>query len=245
MDKSDIEAQLMILEPEGLLDKYCASIRDIYENRYFLRELPYKEWIVEKIAGIIISAIREKKRFRQLPCLKVLRSIVKDNISPPLSAKTVSLLIEIYQHYIFSGKPDYEWCVSSLLKGRELRNGEIKWLIDNWNESEHLVNRLLRYPSFNSQISKWAKQRYINSDLLERKSEIMACFIKDDFSNLLENESPGSIAWAIYYAQAATVEKEDMLIQLASLYDEPNLVEVCLRLSLPKPLKVMIETHHA
>ncbi|MDX2255302.1 MAG: hypothetical protein NW214_07300 [Pseudanabaenaceae cyanobacterium bins.39] len=245
MYRSDVELQLMILEPHGLLDKYCVSTRDIYVNRYILRELPYKGWIVEKIAGIIMSSIREKERFQQLPCLKVLRSIVKDNYSPPLSVKTVSLLFQIYQHYIFCGKTDYEWCVSSLLRGRNLNQEEVEWLIDNWDKSEHLVNRLLRYPSYSFQISEWARQRYLNSELLERKSEVMACFIKDEFLELCKKESVESIVWAIYYANLAIQQKEQMLDYIAKLYDEPELIKVCLRLELAKPLKTILKSHHA
>ena len=239
MDKSSIELRLMILEPHGLLDKYCTSARDIYENRYILRELPYEEWIVEKIAKIIIISIREKKRFQQLPCLRVLRSIVKGNNSPPLSVNSVSLLFQIYQHYIFCGKADYEWCVSSLLRGRNLNQGEIQWLIDNWNKAERIVNRLLRYPSYDSLISEWARQRYINSELLDRKSEVMACFISDDFSDICKKESPDSIIWAIYYANLSIKQKEDMLDYMAR-YNEQELIQVCLRLKLAKPLKTML-----
>jgi len=36
-----------------------------------------------------------------------------------------------------------------------------------------------------------------------------------------------------------------MLIQIASLYDESNLIEVCSRLELSEPLKVMLKVHYA
>ena len=233
------------MEPEGALDNYCSSIRDIYENRYLIRELPYKEWIVEKVGGIILSTINDRKRFRQLPCLKVLRAIVRDNYSPPLSKDTVSILFGIYRHYIFSGKPDYEWCVSSLIKDRELNSDEIEWLIDNWDKSDHLVNRLLRYPTDNRQVSDWAKERYEKDELLERKSELMARFIDGEFSSLLENEeSPAALTWAVYYSLSDIKAKEEMLIRIASLHDEENLLEVCSRLELSEPLKVILKAHH-
>lgn len=246
MEKSDIEAKLMILEPEGILDDYCVSIRDVYEKRSLIKELPYKSWIVEKIGGIILSAIKAKNRFRQLPCLKALRSIVKDKLSPPLSEEAVTILYEIYKNYIFSGKPDYEWCVSSLIKGRELKSQEIEWLIRNWSKSDHLVNRLLRYPSNNPQVSNWAKTVYENGGLLDRKSELIARFIGDDFANLLKHEKSSAVlVWAVYYSLVNIKEKEEMLIQIASLFDESNLIEVCSRLKLSEPLKVMLKVHYA
>ncbi len=246
MEKADIQAHLMIMEPERGFDDFCASTKDIYENRYLLRELPYEDWIVNKVGSIILSAIRNKKRFRQLPCLKVLRSIVKNNYSPPLSRNTISILYEIYKQYIFSGKEDYEWCVSSLIKGRELKPEEIEWFERNWAKSNHIVNRLLRYPSNNLQVSSWAKERYENHELLDRKSEIIARFINDDFPNLLKNENaPGALAWAVYYSLVGIKEKEEMLAQIAYVLNDESIVKVCSRLNLPKPLKILIKAHHA
>jgi len=246
MRKKDIEAQLMILEPEGTLEGYCSTIRDIYENRYIIRELPYKDWIVERIATIILSTIKNKKRFRQLPCLKVLQSIVKDKYSPSLSKSTISILYEIYRNYIFHGNTDYEWCVSSLLKGRELKFDEIEWFVNNWSKSEYLINRLLRYPTNNLQITNWAKERYSNRELSNRNSELIARFITEDFSCLLQSEkSAATLTWAVYYSLTNPAEKNEMLIQIASLFDEENLIEVCSRLRLSEPLKVMLKVHHA
>jgi hypothetical protein len=233
----------MLLEPGDLLAKHCTSTRDIYENRRFLKDLPYEEWIVRRIAEIITDSIDKKKRFRQLDCLKVMRSLVKDKNFPPLSKETTSLLFRIYQHYIFCGKDSYEWCASTLLRGRNLADEEIEWMIENWDQSVHLVNRLLRYPSSNSKISEWAKQRYLNSELLDRKSEVMACFIDDDFSMLCDKEHPRPIIWAIYYANLSIEQKESMLNTLAGLYREPELIEVSSRLQLAKPLKTMLKCH--
>jgi len=91
-----------------------------------------------------------------------------------------------------------------------------------------------------------AKTIYENGGLLDRKSELISRFIDDDFSNLLKHEKSSAVlVWAVYYSLVDIKEKEEMLIQIASLFDESNLIEVCSRLKLSEPLKVMLRVHYA
>jgi len=222
----------MLFEPNELLRKYVHSVKDIYRHRYYVRNLPSTDLIVQSLAGYILDALEKGVRFRQFDCLKVMKAIVKDKHDTELSSETISLLFRLYRHYIFDSRGEFQWCATSLLRGRQLLDSEVSWIITNWQESAHLINRLLRYPVAHASIVQWAKARYKARDLEDRKSELIGLLILDSIPSLVGREKKETLIWAVYYSRAKDRDKARMLESLFSAQDAESFIKVCIRLRL-------------
>ncbi len=223
----------MIFEPDFFLSKYVKTVQDIYRNRSFLKQLSCIDSVVQLLASIIISAVETEQRFRQLDCLKVLRAIVKDRHDPELSQETVSLLFKLYKHYIFDHREDIQWCISALLRGRQLRDSELSWIIERYKESEHLANRLLRYPVDSPLVYNWVKKIYDEGGIDGRNSELLGLMIRDCLPDKIKNESKETLIWAVFYSRANINIKAALLEELYSEENVKSFIEVCMRLELP------------
>jgi hypothetical protein len=147
--------------------------------------------------------------------LKVLRAIIKNKDNGKLSSSTITKLFNLYQHYIFDEREEVQWCVSSLLKDKQLLDSEIQWFIGNYDKSVHLINRLLRYPIQNELIRKWALRAYTNKKLTERRSELIALLIEDDIPDAARGEKNEVLLWSVYYAK---IEKQKKSVLLSKYF---------------------------
>lgn len=242
--KEYLEKHIMLFEPKKYLSKYIKSVYDIYFNRYLLRRLGHCDFAVNYIAKIILFAIHKNKRFRQLDCLKTLRYILKnkDESDEDLSSSTISLLFKLYKHYILGGKEELQNCVNIFIKDKLLKEKELEWLINNYNKSNHCINRLLRYPLKNHLISIWASKVYKENKIENRDSELIALFIKDDFSYLLtKNYDKETLIWAVYYSKMDLAKKSKILNELFDINLLNSFMEVCIRLNLISTIKNLLK----
>ena len=239
--REELEKSLMLFEPNGLLPQYVHSAHDIYKHRYYLRHLPSTDLTVQSLAGYILDALDKRMRFRQFDCLNVLRAIVKDEHDPELSSETISLLFGLYRHYIFDSRDKFQWCVSSLLRGRQLLDSELSWIITNWKKSAHLINRLLRYPVGHPSIIRWAEARCRAQDLEDRKSECIGLLISDTIPGFVAREKKEMPIWAVYYSRTTDEHKARMLESLFSAQNAESFIEVCIRLRLVRPMRNVLE----
>lgn len=242
--QEELKKHLLLFEPECYLSSYVKNVRDIYNNKSFLKKLPCTDTVVNKISNLIVSAIEINKRFRQLDCLKILRAIIKDRHEQKLSQETVSLLFAIYKHYIFDHREEVQWCVSALLRGRKLKDSELSWIIKNYKQSDHLVNRLLRYPADNPSVFNWASELYNKGGIKGRNSELLGLLIRNGLPNNIKKETKETIIWAVFYSRASTNIKIDIL---EANYSEKNLksfIEVCMRLRLPLAIKNVLKKRY-
>ena len=239
--REKLEQNMMILDPETYLQKYIRSLYDIYKYRVLLKQLPYKDYVVQYLANFILSALSNKQRFRQLDSLKVIKSITKCQHSPELSADTISILFRLYQHYIFYEKDEMQWCMSSILKDRPLLDSEISWIIDNCHKSKHLINRLLKYPFNNCLIDEWAHKMYKSEKLKGRKSELIGILIKNNIPDFVKQEKIERLIWAAFYSKVGLKIKSKILKSLFSPEALDSFIKVCVRLELPTVMRFAIK----
>jgi hypothetical protein len=69
---------LLTTVPPEFVQERVRTVRDIYENRSFLKQLPGSNDTVSHIANIILAAIRAQDRMRTMDCLKILRDLVRN-----------------------------------------------------------------------------------------------------------------------------------------------------------------------
>jgi hypothetical protein len=165
---------------------------------------------------------------------------VRNRKAKQLGTNITHKLFKLYQNFIFSEREEIQWCVSAFLKDQLLISKDIEWLIGNYSRSNHIVNRLLRYPEPTDAIRKWAEQVRSSSQLSDRRSEILGLLLPERYQELQATEDAASLAWAVYYSRSNDSEKEKMLLQLASIETVESVREVALRLNYLTPIKKII-----
>jgi hypothetical protein len=161
----------------------------------------------------------------------VLRSIVASNhLDHPLPEAIVDDLFAIYRALILTAREEVQWRLSRILRGQTLPSDAVQWLIEHWDESDHIVNRLLRYPAPNSSIRQWAMDCYQNNCLPSRKSEILALLIDEDIPEFIRHESPDELAWAIFYSRLSKARKVQLIGHLVDRMTSPMLLDLAKRL---------------
>lgn len=238
LTKDEVEKLLLPFYPEKLLPKYVLTPQEIASNKSILKQIPCSDFSLSYIADIILWAVNNKKRFRQEDCLKVLRSISKNNLpNQRLNQNTISKLFQIYQHFIFSQNENIQWYVSVLIKDRELTNQNIHWLIENHTKSNHIVNRLLSYPTTHVEIVKWAELIYIKKQIPNRQSQILALLIQQDLPDIVVDKYSNEILWAIYFSKMPKKEKENLLIKYTTSTTIKTTLDIGLKISSPKVIE--------
>ena len=233
-----VNCHLVAFEPERVLPFLTSSVKSTYDNRRYLRIAPCNDFVVSSLARQIIEATEISVRFRSYECLRTIKLIIKSESTAPncLTVETKSQLFRLYQLYIFSSKEEVQWCVSIFLKGSELESKQIQWLITNVDQSVHLLNRFLKYPSANRLIEKWAAQAFAENTYPDRAAEIGGLLIKRSFPQSFANVPPETLLWAAYYSRANIEEKEKMIILAVTPESSQSALDIALRLDLPRVL---------
>ena len=236
-----LEESLVLFTPDESLPHLVVSVADIYLHRSLLKQIPFTDESFAHMTLLVRDAVESHARFRVLDCLKVLRAVIKrapENHRLP--EHTVENVVAIYQELILRIGEDGQWCLSRLLLGQPVSDVALQWLIANWNASEHITNRLLRYPEKNVAIAAWARAQYEANTLANRKSEIIALLIDARIPAFTQHEPPEVLAWAIYYARTVVSAKVallqplisklpvEMAIDLARRFDSKDLIHKCL-----------------
>ena len=117
--KAELHWRLAKLRPSPVIVTKTTSVEDIFVNRYYLRDAKCTPNDLKHLLDIVLSALAEGRRFRQVDCLKVLKRIVKQwPADDPFPTDLTDRLFLLYTHYIYSASEDSQWAVSVMLKGR-------------------------------------------------------------------------------------------------------------------------------
>jgi hypothetical protein len=239
--KDYLEQQLMLFHPNRYLPKFVLSTRDIYNNRQILKFTVYNNTALNYLLDLILEDHRKGKRFRKLACLKVIKAIIRNKDSEKSMERTsISKLFDVYKEFIFDKNEELKWCISTFIKNQVLRKKELKWLLSNYKESNYIVNRLLRYPAKNKLITDWARSVYLNKELKNRVSEVVALLIDQDVPSFIKESDPQILIWGIYYARITDKTKQELLKKYGSKSIQTT-VEVCTRLGYPAVIESMLQ----
>lgn len=233
-DKLFLARALIFFEPEAEVSSRVPDVRAMWELRYELKRLSYHPAVLSHLARLVRAALTEYRRFRVFDCVKVLRAQVVASEGKKLPSRVVRDLFAIYRQLILAGREELQWALSRLIRDQKLTDGEIAWLVEHWRESDHLVNRLLRYPVPHPNVAAWARQCYAAGLLSDRKSELLALLIPEDGIAPFAKEDPVVLAWALV---RLGIPLERKLAHLAAL--EPRLpaaliADISLRLGDPR-----------
>jgi hypothetical protein len=224
----------LILWPEDFLPKYIFSTSDIYVARNLLKQIPSSDYCTSYLLDLILGDVRSGRRFKTLDCLRVVRAHLRNNpFDVALSSPARQSLFELFQHFVFHRNEDVREIANGLLIGKVLDDTSIDWLIENYLRSQHILNRLLRYPIANTAIATWARGVLERGELDLRLSEVIARTISSNTSLALDVTSDSNaLVWAVYYAPVSATIKQQLLVQLYSPECVGSLWEVTKRLKL-------------
>lgn len=230
------------LKPEEYVLKNICSVGDIYRQRAMLKQQLGTDTIISHVARVIINGIDNGHRMRTLDCLKVLRSLTRSAGSASLSHDTIEKLFRIYQKFVFSQNDDVKWCVSAIVKGRPLADSAIEWLIQNCTYSDHILNRLLLYPTTHPRITQWAEKAYHDNSVPERLSELIALLLNArNAYKFARDNGANIIIWAIFKARISDEEKVGLLKKYCNVEAFASIVAVADRLRSPEILSHFLD----
>ena len=70
-----------------------------------------------------------------------------------------------------------------------LNDSCVQWLCDNAFNSENILNRVLRYPVKSTIISKWVKRNYTNTNLHNRRAELVSWLIDENVDFVISKQT--------------------------------------------------------
>lgn len=232
-DKQLLSRSLIFFEPKAEVIRRISDVRAMWELRHELKQLSYHPAVFSRLARLVRAALAENRRFRVLDCVKILRVQVIESKGRQLPSPIVRDLFAIYRQLIFAGREELQWALSRLIRDQKLTDEEVAWLIEHWQESDHLVNRLLRYPVPHPKVAAWARQCYAAGLLSDRKSEVLALLILEDGIVPFAKEDPVVFAWALVRVALPLEQKLAHLEALARLPAEV-IVDISCRLGDPR-----------
>ena len=226
--------------PEWILSR-IRTVRDVYVHRRVLKEIGATPATVHHIANLVCVAIQKNIRFRRKDCLKVLRNhIWLLSEGEELSSDTITILFEIYKHFIWSESEEVRWWVSNILKDKELSEDALAWCFENCDKSHFIANRLILYPNYRSDIAEWAMIQYKTRRYPDQHYRLLAQMITSEIPSFASNEDPNVLIWAVFYSHLKTAEKSDLILSLAEPATVTTIVKVASRLHAPDLIRASI-----
>jgi hypothetical protein len=233
---TDVEFLLM---PETFLPKYVSNTKDIYNRRSLLKQILLSEYAINYLLDIIIKSVEEGARFRTLDCLRVIKAILRNNpFELELDSETVSKLFCLYKTFIVHKSEEVRACVNLLIRFQRLGDDEIGWLISNWENSEHSLNRLLRYPQKHPLVVKWVNGIYQRGQLRNRQAEVVALLIDESVPSFV-TDTEDVIIWAIFHSRVEDAVKQKLLMEKFSTKNLDLLWKIALKLKYSTVIEFM------
>jgi len=241
-----LELELLKITPAAKITGYIRNIDDVYEKRAILKECRWDFESFDYLLSIFVETVAKDLRFsKKVDCFKVMRFAIKRNFCGcQFTEKILDKLFYLFSEFIQIVPPANDDVVSWLsvaLKDQVLNDDIVSWLIQHASDDETILNRLLRYPTWNKSIEKWATQS-VESDLIEgRESELYGILIKDKIPDILKYKDSEHLAWGIYYSKTDKETKERLLLDIASKSNYRSVCEISYRLNLPNITKTLVE----
>jgi len=196
----------------------------IVEHRTLLKQCKPTKQILKGLVDTVCELIADKKRFQKGSLIRLIRHhLIYEFIDEKLTDK----LFFIFKKLLLDVNEDLAWSVSSLIKGIHLKQEQIDWLIVNQDISEHVINRLLRYPFPNKTLADWAVNCINNKSLSKRLSELISLILNVD-RDYLCNDSIAQL-WGIHYSQLSDNLKKELLFQYLAIDNLEEFLKICER----------------
>lgn len=210
--------------PTQIPYEYLESYSSILKNKKLIKYAEPDLNILISVLDVVIELLKLKTRFQKLTLLRLIKHHLP---STNIQFETTEKLFFIFQELIIGASEELGWKLTMLIKDIQLSNEQIDWLIANYSDSLHIVNRLLRYPKPDKSITKWAKERLKQNDLNERLSELIA--LQLNFNKNFKHKNSLAYVWGIHYSKLDDKVKKDLLLRATTNKTIIDIVAICER----------------
>jgi len=201
-----LQAKYLEHFPESFPIDLITNYSDILRFQHYLKNAQPERKILTVLLDAVFQKIERGQRFQKVLILKLILNHMKcEGVDDEILIK----VFRIYQQLIFNESDEVCWKLSNLIKNRELLPNQINWLLDNYEASEHILNRILRYPVKNKMITQWAETAINNEELWNRKAEIIGCIL--NFRPKYRHKDHQAMVWGVYYSKLCSEEKKKLL----------------------------------
>jgi hypothetical protein len=208
--------------PTHIPDELFQDYKTILEYKALIRYAKPDKRILNHLLDTAIDKINRKQRFQKITFIKLIRCHCDNTF---IDKKTSDKLFFVFMSLIYEVNETIAWSLSVTIKDIELSHENIEWLIENFESSEHIRNRLLRYPKPNKSISDWCDRRLKNKDLENRKSELIGLRLNFDHDFNIKDKT--SLLWGIYYSKLSESKKKELLIKHITIDNFEELIKIC------------------
>jgi len=221
--------QLTLLEnsylrhfPTRIPNEIFQNYKTILEHKELIRYAKPNKRILNHLLDTVTEKIKSNQRFQKITFIKLIRwqcgSTLIDSI-------TSDKLFFVFKSLINEVNEKIAWSLSVTIKDIELSQENITWLIDNYEISEHIQNRLLRYPKPTKAITTWCDQRLKKKDLDNRYSELIGLKLNFDTNFTLKDKT--SLIWGIHYSKLSDKSKKELLLKHLTADNFEEFIKIC------------------
>ena len=205
------------------LDLIC-DYSSILRFRDYLKNSQPDKQLLTILLDIVLLKIGRGQRFQKIVLLKLISNHLNCG---DIDTGIIDKVFRIYQQLICHEPDEVCWKLSKLIKDRELLPDQVNWLLANYESSEHILNRILRYPVKNKSISQWAETAINNEELANRRAEIIGLIL--NFRPKYRHRDHQALAWGIYYSKLSDEEKRALLDKHFYADSLGELLKICER----------------
>jgi hypothetical protein len=208
--------------PTHIPDEIFKEYKTILEYKNLIRYAKPDKRILNHLLDIVIKKIEDNQRFQKITFIKLIRSQCDKAF---IDGTTSDKLFFVFKSLVNEVNETIAWSLSVTIRDIELSQENIEWLIDNYEISEHLQNRLLRYPKPNKAITDWCVQRLKKKDLGDRLSELIGLRLNFDTSFTFKDKT--SLIWGIHYSKLSDKSKKELLLKHLTADNFEELIKIC------------------
>lgn len=187
--KDNVLKAIHILEKFMPPDDYILTYKDFKKNKDFLRYIGFNIKVYDAIVNLTSELWNSEQRINRLNLLTILKRYNKKNPDPSnLSQETASKVYELFRQVVFFQNikkniktyTKMKTLVNSIMLDVRLKDDELRWLCENAEVSEVILNRVLRYKYKSRVISNWAKENFNNDFLRKRRTELIGWMLDEN-----------------------------------------------------------------
>jgi hypothetical protein len=208
--------------PNHIPDEIFQDYKTILEYKDLIRYAKPDKRILSHLLDTAIEKIKAKQRFQKITFIKLIRGQCDSTF---IDKVTSNKLFFVFKSLITEVNDTVAWSLSVTIKDIELSQDNIDWLIENYEISEHLQNRLLRYPKPNEAITAWCEQRLKKKDLDNRLSELVGLRLNFDTDFTFKDKT--SLIWGIHYSKLTDIKKKELLLKHLTDENFEELIKIC------------------
>ncbi len=190
--------EIIQLEKPYPKDDLIKSYKDFLVVRDFLPFYQFNTNLLESLIDLACRSWHSEERISRTSLLTIIKRYIKNangesgsnsNRNKPISI-TIEVRLKLFKLFKFCFETPGRFSKKQTTETKGIANNLImnlgldpaaeKWLCENVDQSELILNRLLRYPTKSKVISQWARKAALSDTYRSRRAEVTSWLIDED-----------------------------------------------------------------